>query len=195
MRFIAVVSALVLAACAGSPTPRTQYLLRGEAKQRDGRAEAPLHLRLGRIAVAPYLDQSGIVVETERGQVQAAHYHHWAEPLEAGLRSLLRTEISEALGYEVSGRPGNQLPWDYTVDVYVDRLHATMGGAAELDASYRITPQSGGGEVAEYRFSRSAPLPREGYAGVVDAEAELARQLARAIAASLREIGEAGGGF
>jgi uncharacterized lipoprotein YmbA len=76
------------------------------------------------------------------------------------------------------------------VDVYVDRLHGTMAGTAVLDASYRITPRPGAGDGAEYRFSRSAPLPREGYPGLVDAEAELARRLAQAIAASLREIGE-----
>jgi uncharacterized lipoprotein YmbA len=80
------------------------------------------------------------------------------------------------------------------VDVYVDRLHATMGGTAVLDAGYRITPPPGAGEAVEYRFSRSAQLPREGYPGLVDAEADLARQLAQAIADSLREMREARGG-
>jgi hypothetical protein len=152
--------------------------------------EAPIDVSLGRVAVAPYLDRAGIVVETETGQVQAARQHEWAEPLEAGLRSYLRAQISRALGYEVSARLGDRLPWDYRVDVYVDRLHATMGGTAVLEAGYRITPRLSAGESVEYRFSRSTPLPREGYPGVVDAEADLVRRLARAIADSLREIGE-----
>jgi uncharacterized lipoprotein YmbA len=97
--------------------------------------------------------------------------------------------MSEALGYEVSANPADLGNWDYAVDVYVDRLHGNMAGTAVLDASYRITPKAGAGEAAAYRFSRSAPLPREGYPGLVDAEADLARQLAQAIAASLREIG------
>jgi uncharacterized lipoprotein YmbA len=188
MRIIPVLSVLMMLACAGSSTSRTQYLLRAEPKERTGRVEAPVHVGLRRVAVAPYLDQSGIVVETKAGQVRAAHQHEWAEPLKASLRSYLRAEISEAIGYEVSPRPGERLPWDYTVDIYVDQLHATMGGTAVLDAGYRITPRLGHGEAVEYRFSRSTPLPREGYPGVVDAEAELARQLARAIAASLREM-------
>jgi len=188
MRNVAFLSLvlLLLVACAGSSAPRTQYLLRAAAPERAERLEVPVRVGLGRVAVAPYLDQAGIVVQTEQRQVQAAHGHEWAEPLEASLRTFLRAEMSEALGYDVSVSPSSSLPWDYTVDVYVDQLHGTMAGTAWLDASYRITPRTAAGEVAEYRFSRSAPLPREGYPGLVDAEADLVRQLAQAIAASLR---------
>jgi hypothetical protein len=189
MRNAALLSVLLLVACGGSSAPRTQYLLRAEPADRSGRVEAPVRVGLGRVAVAPYLDQSGIVVETEVGQVQAAREHQWAEPLDASLRSYLRAEMSTALGYEVSGSPADLAQWDYTVDVYVDRLHGNMSGRAVLDAGYRITPRAGGGDVAAYRFSRSAPLPREGYPGLVDAQADLVRQLAQAIAASLGEIG------
>jgi uncharacterized lipoprotein YmbA len=189
MRKAAFLSVVLLVACAGSSPPPTQYLLRAEPAEQSGRVEAPVRIGLGRVAVAPYLDQSGIVVETEAGQVQAAREHQWAEPLGAGLRSYLGAEMSAALGYDVSARPTDLDDWDYTVDVYVDRLHGTMAGTALLDASYRITPRPGAGDAAAYRYSRSASLPREGYPGLVDAEADLARQLAQAIAASLREIG------
>jgi hypothetical protein len=190
MKNAALFSVLLLVACAGSSAPRTQYLLRAQPAESAGRVEAPVRVSLGQVAVAPYLDQSGIVVQTQAGQVRAARQHEWAEPLDAGLRSYLRAEMSEALGYDVSASPADRAHWDYTVDVYIDQLHGTMAGSAVLDAGYRITPRLRAGDVAEYRFSRSAPLPREGYPGLVDAEAELARQLAQAIAASLREIGE-----
>jgi len=189
MRRAAFFSVVLLVACAGSSVPPTQYLLRAQPAEQSGRVEVPIRVGLGRIAVAPYLDQFGIVVETEAGQVQPARQHRWAEPLDASLRSYLRAQISAALGYDVGAGPTDLDHWDYTVDVYVDRLHGTMAGTAVLDASYRITPGAGAGEVAAYRFSRSAPLPREGYPGLVDAEADLARQLAQAIAASLREVG------
>jgi hypothetical protein len=189
MRNAAFLSVLLLVACAGSSAPRTQYLLRAEPAERSGRVEAPVRVGLGRVTVAPYLDQSGIVVETEAGQVQAAREHQWAEPLGAGLRSYLRAEMSAALGYDVSAGRTDLGDWDYTVDVYVDRLHGTMAGKAVLDASYRITSRPVAGDVTAYRFSRSAPLPRAGYRGLVDAEADLVGQLAQAIAASLREIG------
>jgi uncharacterized lipoprotein YmbA len=186
MRIAPIVSALLLVACAGSPPLQTQYLLRGGHAERTGRVEAPVHIALGSVTIAPYLDQSGIVVEVEAGQVSAARQHQWAEPLDVALRSYLRAELSAALGYDVSASRADRPRWDYTVDVHVDRLHGTMAGTALLDAGYRIT---GGAEPVEYRFARSAPLPREGYAGVVEAEAGLARELAGAIAASIRELG------
>jgi uncharacterized lipoprotein YmbA len=190
MRSAVLVCVALLVACAGSPTLRTQYLLRAEPTERSGRSEARIRVGLGRVAVAPYLDQAGIVVETQAGQVQAAREHQWAEPLSAGLRSFLRAEISNALGYDVSAFRGDDAHWDYAVDVYVDRLHGTMAGTAVLDAGYWITAASGAREVVEYRFSASLPLAREGYPGLVEAEAKLARQLARAIAASLRATDE-----
>ena len=140
--------------------------------------------------VAPYLDQSGLVVEIAKGQMRAARQHHWAEPLEDALRSYLRAEISSALGFEVGIGRIERLPWEYTVDVYIDQLHGTMGGRALIEAGYRITPQIGLGEVSEYHFSSTAPLPREGYAGVFEAETDLARQLAHAIAKALAAAAE-----
>lgn len=193
MRSVAAVFVLLqVVACAGSAPERTRYLLRDDVQERTGRVEAPTRVALGRVSVAPYLDQAGIVVETEPGQVHAARQHEWAEPLEAGLRSTLRDGLADALGHDVSSS-GGTLPWDYRVDVHVDRLHGTMDGTAVLDASYRISPRPGSGETVAYRFVRSSSLPRAGYPGLVDAEAGLVRELARAIAASLRESGEADG--
>ena len=45
---------------------------------------------------------------------------------------------------------------------------------------------SAGGAGSTYRFHQTAPLPREGYPGVVDAESGLARDLARAIASAIQ---------
>jgi uncharacterized lipoprotein YmbA len=189
MRRIVLACAALLVACAGSSSPeRTQYLLRAASTVQAGRIEAPVRVGVGRVVVAPYLDQAGIVIETAPGQVRVARQHQWAEPLQAGLRTLLRSEISNALGYEVSASGARSADWDYTVDVSVDRLHGAMSGVAVIDAGYRISGRDGADGEIEFRFSRSTPLPREGYPGVVDAHVELARQLATAIAASLREL-------
>ena len=72
------------------------------------------------------------------------------------------------------------------VVVVAATMHGTLDGTALLDASYGITAQAG--EVAEYRFARSVPLPRDGYPGLVDAEVALLRALAEAIADSLRDL-------
>lgn len=188
MKTIAVLSIALLFACAGASPPPKEYLLRSEPKPGDGRMDAAVRVGLGVVDVAPYLDRAGIVVEVEEGQVQAARQHLWAEPLDDGLRTYLRSEISSALGYEVSANRAEESSWDFAVNVYVDQLHGSMAGSAVIDASYRITPRSGAGEAVEYRFSATAPLSQEGITAMVATEARLARELAAAIAASLREV-------
>ena len=187
MRAIALVSVLLLLACGGSAPARTQYLLRAQAPEGTVRLDTPARVGLGRVVVAPYLDQAGIVMETAANQVTPARHHTWAEPLADAAAIFLRAELSIALGEEVGLNPADRSLWKYTVEVFVEQLHGTMAGQAALVATYRIAPRAAGSAPAEYRFSRSAPLAREGYGGLVEAEARLLRELAAAIAASVHE--------
>jgi uncharacterized lipoprotein YmbA len=186
--FVVVALSVSLFACGGKTVVRSQYLLRGEAAQTGSRATGASRVGLGRVTVAAYLDQTGIVVESGTREIQPARNHHWAEPLDDGLRIYLRTELSNALGEEVGLRPGDGEGWDYVVDVFVEQFHGKMSGEAVLVAEFRIAPSTGSGKTREYRFARSCALASEGYAALVDAEAELARQLAHAIAEAVREV-------
>ncbi len=191
MRIAAIISTLLLAACAGDPPPtHTHYLLRAEPREQTIRALAPASIGLGRVEVASYLKQSGLVLATGGHQVRPARYHQWAEPLDEGIRRFLRAEIANALGQEVSADPAQRTRWDHAVEVSIDQLHGTLSGEAWLIASWRITRGSGTEKVAELRMARSEPLAQDGYAGLVDAEIRLLRQLAVAIADSLRDLGE-----
>lgn len=186
MRATALLSTFLLAACAGTTPDTTRYLLPASAPAGTARVEPPVWIGLGRMAVAPYLSQAGLVVETRAHQVRPARFHQWAEPLADGLRRYLRSEISAALGFDVGADVSQRRRWDYTVDVSVDRMHGNLSGEALLVARWWIVPGSGQQENAAFRFAASQPLPREGYPGLVDAQIELARQLAVAIAESLR---------
>jgi len=192
MRIPALV-ALLLLGCSGGASSPTRYLLRADPAPHASGGEGTLRVGLAVVSVAPYLEQDGIVVETEPGQVRAASQQLWAEPLEAGLRSYLRAELSRALGQEVSTNRGDRSRWDYAVDVHVDQLHGTRAGAARLDAIYRITPGARAGEPVEHHFAADLPLPAAGYAALVDTEARLVRELAAAIASSLRASGHTRG--
>ena len=173
--------------CSSTPTPTTLYLLPAELPKGSAAVPQPVRVGLGRVEVAPYLGEPGLVIETQARQVRSARYHRWAEPLDEGLRRFLQAQISEALGYDIGADKTQQKRWARTVEVRIDRLHGTLDGEAVLVARWRIVPKKSANEVQEFRFSASEPLPREGYAGLVDAEIALAQQLASAIADSLRE--------
>ena len=144
MRAIALASTLLLLACGGSAPARTQYLLRAQAPEGTVRVDIPARVGLGRVVVAPYLDQSGIMMETAANQVTPARNHTWAEPLDNATLIFLRATLSSALGEEVGLDPSDRSLWKYSVEVFVEQLHGTLAGQAMLVASYRITPAATG---------------------------------------------------
>ena len=179
---------LAVAGCASAPPPITSYLLRGDPVEGQGPINARIRVGLGRIVVAPYLlDSLGIMIETAPGEVRPASDHRWAEPLDAGLRWFMRQQIASELAFEVGGGLTDTQDWDYRIDVFVARMHATMDGNAILEAAFVVRSMKRGGELGEYRFSKSVPLPQEGYVGVVEAQRGLAKELAALIAGVLRE--------
>jgi len=183
MRISALLTVLLALACT-SPTPTpTRYLLPADVPPGTVRVEPPVRVGLARVAVPPYLGELGLVIETAPGQVRPARQHVWAEPLDTGLRRFLRIEISKALGHEIGSDPVRKARWQAVIDVGIDRLHGNLDGEALLVARWSIARK--GGETSDHRFAASQPLPRPGYPGLVDAEVQLLRQLAQAIAASL----------
>jgi uncharacterized lipoprotein YmbA len=181
----------LLTACASAPPEITYYLLRPPLDEGSGPIEAPIRAGLGRVMVAPYLARSnGIQIETKDGEIRPASQYQWAEALAAGVRWYLRAEVGEQLGHQIGGSLTDRRDWDYTVDVFVERLHGTMTGQAVLVASFVVrggTGATGDAEIYEYRFSESTPLPEEGYTAVVEAEKVLLAEFAGRIADALRE--------
>lgn len=188
MRAVLAVSLLVLLSCASSPPQPTAYLLRFAATDSDAAAPNEPSVVLGDVEVADYLEQRGLAIEVAPNELRPARSHVWAEPLGEGLPIFLRAAIASALGEDVGFAARGLSDWKQRVDVFVEQLHGTMSGRALLVASFRITPAEASGKPSDFRFSRSAPLEREGYAALVEAEMELAKQLAAAIAASIRSL-------
>jgi uncharacterized lipoprotein YmbA len=183
-------------ACGAAPPgiETTRYLMRSDAQLRPTDAASPAALGLRRVAVAAYLKEPGLVLETEPSVVRNARHHRWAEPLEFGLRSLLRAELSAALGSDVDDDASRVQQWDVAIDVDVDQLHGTASGEARLVAAWRLVRVASGDELARHRYAHSEPLARAGHAALAEAEISLARQLAVAIAQSLRALPSATAG-
>jgi uncharacterized lipoprotein YmbA len=187
---LVVLASVVLLVACSSPAPEpSYYLMRTKDSEATGRVEGPLRAGLGRIIVAPYLLSSpGIVLETASGEVRAARHHRWAEPLDAGLRWYLRSEIARQFGFDVGGGLIDRGDWDYTIDVFVAQLHGTMSGTAILVAAYAIRPTDTAKPPLEFRFTSSKPLSGESYAALVEAELSLVGELGQSIATSLKEL-------
>lgn len=186
IRALCLFPILVLCACA-SPAPEpTYYLLRPATQAGSGTLQASAEYRLGEIEIAPYINQSGLLLETGEGQVRPAALHLWAEPIHAGIHSYLSQEISRLYGREIATTAGAPA----SIAIRIDQLHGTLQGEARLVAYWWI--QRGEEVDGLSRFARSLPLAENGYAALAAAERELLSQLAAEIAAGLATPSSAG---
>ncbi|MEE4360347.1 MAG: PqiC family protein [Pseudomonadales bacterium] len=180
---------LLVAALAGCvapapvPEPAT-YLLRSAVQDRTSTTEP--HFTLGRVRVAWYLEQLGIVLETDAGEIRPARYHRWAEPLDRGIRQLVADLAARELGQPVAKDPERAAADALRVDIVVDSFHGTADGAAVLDAEWTIFgPGSPSPRLLHRRFSSRASLAAAGYPALVAAEVRLLEELAVLLAADL----------
>ncbi len=185
---LSIVAVATLFACSTPPIPRSVYLMRGDEPSGSRAVSSPATIGIRRVSVAPYLQNPGLVVETNPGTVHGARYHEWAEPLDQGVRRYLRSELSARLSTDVDSNPILAPQWTHAVDVGIDQLHATAAGNAILVAAWRIADPTGAREVSRFRFVQRKPLQSDGYGELAAAEMSLLSDLAEAIADSIRAI-------
>lgn len=182
MRAIIVVSAMLLAACSGTPVQTQYYLLRSDIEQQSRDLQPSRRFAMGRIMIAPYIEQPGIVLETSAGEIRPAMHNQWAEPMSLGLRQFLRIEISADVGEDIFPREYSEA--DLHFDVRIDQLHGTNDGDALLVAYWWV--QKKDEIIASYQFWETAPLSTDGYGALVQAQKKLLGSLSARIGESLK---------
>ncbi len=176
---------LCLVGCASAPPEDSYYLLRVQPPA-DLDSTDPLPVALGRIAIPPYLDRVGLVVQTDEHRIREARYHRWAEPLDEGTWFYLRERISSELGRSLDPGPGLGKSVRYRVDIRINEFHGTLDGQARLVARWSVRELDEDTVVETQRFSESRVQDGEGYPGLVNTATELLDELAATIARTLR---------
>jgi uncharacterized lipoprotein YmbA len=172
---------VLLAACGGKQIEPSYYLLRPAVKPESRQLAPSDDFALGKITIASYLDQPGLMLQTGDGEVRPAKHHLWAEPMYEGVHSFLVKEISRAKGEDIL--PATLKRNAVVVEVRVEELHGTADGQAVLVGYWWLRRNS---EVlAAYQFSESRTLNGDGYQALVEAQRALLEQLAGRIAASM----------
>ncbi len=185
MKIATLLMVLLLAACSGTPVETQFYLLRTDRSQTSRDLSPSQDFALGRVIIAAYIDQPGLVLETRVGEIRPAQYHQWAEPMYQGIRNLLIVELSQALGEDIF--PARAGVGNTLVDIRIDQLHGTADGDALLVAYWWL--HRDGEVVSSYQFAESRGLTRDGYGALANAEQALLVQLAERIAASMQDAG------
>lgn len=183
MRLVACWVVLTLAGCASSAPPEpVSYLLRAsQASVQRVAVETP-RVGIGQVIVAPYLQQSGIVLETAPGVVRSARFHFWAEPFDQGIRHYLGQSLSNAMGVDVDIDPEQRGSWDYRLDVRFEVFHGSEQGKVRMTGEYTWTDVAAGQDLQRRVFADEESLSRDGYGALVAAHEILLSRLAQAMA-------------
>ena len=186
-RIVTLLAIVLLVACSGTPVQTQYYLLRSDMEQRSRDLEPSKNFAMGRIMIAPYIEQPGIVLETGQGEIRPARYHQWAEPMRDGLKQFLRVEVSQAAGEDIF--PEDISQGELVFEVRIDQLHGTVEGDATLVA-YWLSRRDRE-IVSTHQFSEREALRSDGYGALADAEKALLSRLAGRVADTLKQAVEA----
>jgi len=181
MRVASLLLVVLLSGCASKAVEPSYYLMRSNHALGSGQLTPSKDFAMGKVVIASYIDQRGLLVETQDGEIRAAQQNLWAEPVYEGVRNQILVAIRAAKGEHL-------LPADLNrdaivLDIRLDQLHGTNDGNAKVVAYWWLRQSK---EVlAAYKFAEVQPLATDGYAALVNAEKALLDQLAGRIAATL----------
>jgi hypothetical protein len=170
-RFLLSACVLLLAGCAGNATAPSLFLLdNGQPAEpiRAASTATPVVV-IDTVAVAPYLDASGIVYQTKPHQVVLANNNRWASPLPAQLTDGLYTALQARLGRVSIQRPARNAPADALH--LVTRVEQFMGhydGHAHIAGEWQLVGAAGT-PLASGRIDQQVALDNDGYNALVEA--------------------------
>jgi uncharacterized lipoprotein YmbA len=186
----ATLAALLTAGCGTTPSAQF-YLLRDTPSpaSRETTAEDLLVLA-GPINIPPHLDRSHIALSTGGTELVYDEFRRWAEPLDAGILRVIRSELAAQLpGATVTPFAWvRSTPYDYRVPIYVLTFEGAPGEEARLAAQWAITSHTGSDPLVIRTSTLSMPPRGEDLEALVQAQSELVQKLGREIAGALRNL-------
>lgn len=181
MKAASLLMVVFLTGCAGQATEPSYYLMRSKHDLESRELSPSKEFSMGSVAIASYIDQPGLILETKDGEVRAAQHHLWAEPVYEAVRTQLMVNMAQAKGEDILPSDLGKTP--VIIDIRIDQLHGTNRGTARLVAYWWL--RRDGTLLSAHQFAEEQALTTDGYTALVDAEETLLAQLAGKIAATL----------
>lgn len=187
--------ALLFALGSCGTTPPSRFYMLEPLAQSDTRPvstdeHSEVHIGIGPIQFAEYLDRTQIVTRADGTQVKLAETHRWAEPLHDNFARILAENLSFLVNTDkVSLHPSRNWPdVDYQVLVNVWQLDASRQGKVTLVANWSIRANNGS-DLLTMRKSvfSSAVEPAASYTDIVSALSKTVDMLSREIAQAIVE--------
>lgn len=180
-------SALLLPAC-GKSAPTYYYLLESGEKPFAVSALPATSLRIAHVGIPGYLDRQGVVGRSEGNPLlNVNNFDIWAEPLDQGVRRVLREVLSPLLlTGDIAVQTTDDTGWKAALLVDILRLDGAPGETVRLEARWSLL-DSADKVMARGSFADSADCPaaQSGTAAtssLVRTQSLLVQRLGRALA-------------
>lgn len=179
---------LLLNGCGTTP-PSKFYTLEAmsgsETTQTTTEKQSNLHIGIGPVQFAEYLQRSQIVTRTNSAEISLAETHRWAEPLNNNFSRILAENLSILIGTDkISLHPSrNWSDIDYQVVINVWQFDASKQGDVTLVANWSIRGK-GGSELLTMKKSTFSTTLEDttSYTDIVRAQSKTVEMLSSEIA-------------
>lgn len=179
---------LLLNGCGTTP-PSKFYTLEAmsgsETTQTTTEKQSNLHIGIGPVQFAEYLQRSQIVTRTNSAEISLAETHRWAEPLHNNFSRILAENLSILIGTDkISLHPSrNWSDIDYQVVINVWQFDASKQGDVTLVANWSIRGK-GGSELLTMKKSTFSTTLEDttSYTDIVRAQSKTVEMLSSEIA-------------
>jgi uncharacterized lipoprotein YmbA len=179
---------LLLNGCGTTP-PSKFYTLEAmsgsETTQTTTEKRSNLHIGIGPVQFAEYLQRSQIVTRTNSAEVSLAETHRWAEPLNNNFSRILAENLSILIGTDkISLHPSrNWSDIDYQVVINVWQFDASKQGKVTLVANWSIRGKGGSELLTMKKSTFSTNLENTtSYTDIVRAQSKTVEMLSNEIA-------------
>ncbi|WP_082049738.1 membrane integrity-associated transporter subunit PqiC [Thalassospira sp. HJ] len=158
-RYLVLLIAPVLVACA-SPSVPDQYYLLSPMAQPASSSGATRVIGVGPVSIPSYLDRSTIVTRSAANRPEVKSGYRWAEPLAENINRVLMDNLDRAgVASRLEVFPWNSrdmVEWQVVVDI--DAFERQADGNVNLTARWKLVHFSTGEIVAAAKYNKvSAP--------------------------------------
>lgn len=185
---------LVVSGCSSAPKPETQHFVLTPNTQETSTDKSNTMQKglkklvvLNSINLAEFLDQPGIVLQTDAHQIEVAHYHRWGEPLKHNLHRYILETLTTQLP-QLSLLSDNKINSDLVhqkLEITFNQFNGTADGLALLSGHWVLKQSDAKTYMLNKSFSYQMTLKNSGYPELVKQLANLLDQLCNEIAKTI----------
>lgn len=183
---LAFVTAVMLAACGGTPVKESYYTLSSAPAAGTQQSAGPA-IFVGPVSVPEAVDRNQMVLRTGANEVEISEQYLWAEPLKSAIPRVIGDALSRELGTSrvLTSRSAAALPVDYRVAIEIQRFDSSLEEGATIDALWTIT-KADGGTRRSGRTRVTEPVASKDPGALAAAHSRALDRVGRDIAAALK---------